>query len=405
MTERSKEKDGGLERLLRVLDERLSDVVTGGAVPLPGYPPVALRVQELLVQGAGLAEVARAVGADSALAADVLRCANSPLYLRAGRVTTLGQAVTNLGAQLVLRLAFASGLAGRALSDGPLASLRRKVWMEGLASAAICQELARLRQLPGEKAFLLGLLHDFGKVVALSCLERLGQDLPARPAPASAVEALIERHHAALARELARRWGLPELLVEVIVAHHGEGTASDPKLLGTVVASDAVVSLMWRGPAVLAADLATLSGLEGLDEVNAIRRLVVQIPQFVAAFEVPVPTGSRPRSAVARPSPGPATPLSSPFPVRVSVARRPLEYRAVAIDRAAIVAEGEEPLPENQLFAVTLIPAPNRAFELWSLSAGMEENADGSVRVELRPYALGSELQARWAILSGGAPP
>src|SRR5512140_486721 len=156
------------------LEQAIRDLVERGTLRLPPYPAVAVRVQEALGRkDAGLAEVAQLVGADAVLAASILRCANSVMYRRGAPQTDLLQGITRIGAAEVLRLLLASGLSSGAQAVGSLVSVRRLIWIEGLASAAVCQELARLRGLRTEEAFVLGLLHDFGKIVASTALEAL----------------------------------------------------------------------------------------------------------------------------------------------------------------------------------------------------------------------------------------
>jgi HD-like signal output (HDOD) protein len=400
MNSQAPEQGDLLVRWTAMLEDRLAVAVASREVTLPPYPAVALKVQELLARNAGMAEVARSVGADSALATDVLRCANSAMYRRGGGASNLTQAITQIGTQQVMRLALASGLAARTLSSGPLAPLRRACWIEGLASAAVCQELARLRHLPADKAFLLGLIHDFGKIVALASLESICERVHSRyTAPAEAFLRLVESHHVELAVALARRWSFPDPLREVIAAHHGEGTVKEVALLGAVIASDQVVALLRQGPAVMAADLASKAGLNGLDEVNAVRHLVVQIPEFVAAFEPETLPRDEAGSAVARPGPREIRPLATAFPVQVVLARKVREYRAVALDERAIVVEGSDSLPENRLIELTLLGAQD-SFGVWTLPRGMQAAEDGSIRIELQPYALDGVSQARWAALA-----
>jgi hypothetical protein len=53
------------------LERSVQDLVTAGAVPIPPYPAVALRVKQAAVQkNVGLAEISRLVRSDGALAAD-----------------------------------------------------------------------------------------------------------------------------------------------------------------------------------------------------------------------------------------------------------------------------------------------------------------------------------------------
>ena len=64
--------------LIASVERDLEAMAKSGNGSLPPYPAVALRVQNAMGRpDFGLAEVAHLVSADAALAADVLRCANS----------------------------------------------------------------------------------------------------------------------------------------------------------------------------------------------------------------------------------------------------------------------------------------------------------------------------------------
>ena len=156
------------------LEHAVQARVASGHIVIPPYPAVALRLQEAMGRKTfSLADAASLINADAALAADILRCANSVMYRRGSAVVDLTQALTRIGEQQVMRLLLASGLATAANVVGPLVLLRRMVWIEGLAGAALGQELARLRGLRTEEAFTVGLLHDFGKIVAIATLEAI----------------------------------------------------------------------------------------------------------------------------------------------------------------------------------------------------------------------------------------
>ena len=383
-----------------LLARRLSEVKAQGAEALPAYPAVALRVQSLLEDRSDLSEVARVIGADAALAVDVLRCANSAMYRRETRVTTIAQAIAQIGTKQVLKLALASGLAAKALAAGPLAPLRRRYWLESLSGAAICRGLSQVRHLPAEKGFLLGLLHDFGRIVALASLEPLCRERPAGPPiPADTLRDVIEAHHVDLAVALARHWHLPDLLVGVIEAHHRDWHPKDAPLLRTVMASDQIVSLLARGPSVPECDLAALPGLDGETEVKLALRLVAQVPEFVASFEPEPLAAEVPQISVTRVPPRSIPPRETELRVKVILGLRSLEYRGIALDRRGLLVEGAAPLPENRLVRVTLSGA-HGSFELWCLSEETHLTAGNPMRFELRPFALDGEAQARWSDLT-----
>jgi len=390
----------GIDSWVQAFERQISLRLPSGDDVVPAYPAVAARIQELVGQRADLAEIARAVGADSALAADVLRCANSAMYRRAQPAETLTQAVTHVGAHQVLRLALASGLAARALASGPLAPLRRRYWIDALAGAAVCQELAQLRHLPTSHAFLLGLLHDFGKIVVLRAVESSWRDAGARCAvPVEALDQLAERHHVPIGAALARSWRFPDLIQEVIAVHHNDGVASFGPFPELVAISDRVVDRLGRLPAVTAEDLGDLPGLRGDDERASLARLLPTIPEFVASFEKENPAASR-EEVTAPCSPGEqvqSLPIS--IPAKVTLRKRLIDCVAIAIHPDALLVRGTDEIPEHQLVRVTLLHPPH-PLEMWCLTRKVESRDDGWIHVELHPFALDRACQKRWVELA-----
>src|SRR6266540_1684124 len=93
------------------LDAAIVDLVSRGAVKIPPYPAVAMKVEQLVRrQDFGLGELTKLVASDQALAADALRLANSAFYSRGTPITSLNAAIGRIGAKEVSRLALASGL-------------------------------------------------------------------------------------------------------------------------------------------------------------------------------------------------------------------------------------------------------------------------------------------------------
>ena len=387
------------------LEAEVLDRAAAGALRVPPYPAVAVRVQQALSRAeVGLGEVARLVGADAALAAAILRCANSALYRRGPPVSELLAAITRIGANEVLRLLLASGLSGPACAVGPLAILRRMIWIRGLASAAVCQELARLRGLRTEEAFVLGLLHDFGEVVATAALEAILEERRLEPRwPAGTWEAMLDRLHVPVGLTMAERWRLPPLVGEVIASHHAGGAArrcADPRLLEVVRVSDAVVALALAATSLAPSDLASVPGLASSGERAAIARVVEGVPEFVAAFETPASDAfvGSPRVAL------PETTLAgerrpSRFGVSIAVARRPRLFTAVEVHPDGLALEGEEPLPERRLLEAKLYAA--EPFTAWVLTR-LCRRAGAGFRVEVQPFAMSAEQRELWARLGAG---
>ncbi|MFT3916586.1 MAG: HDOD domain-containing protein [Anaeromyxobacteraceae bacterium] len=386
------------------IERELVSLVESRDLPVPPYPAVAVRVHELLgKKDSGLSEVAQVVGADQALAASILRCANSAMYRRGpAAVTDLMQAVTRIGAQEVIRLLLASGLSTHAQALGALAPVRRLVWIEGLASAAVCQELARLRGLKAEEAFVIGLLHDFGKVVATAALEQLLETVLVRsPQPVETWAGVLERHHVPVGMALAERWNLPPLVRDVIASHHGEGKPPrDRKVIEVVQLSDEIIELAMTRTGVAPPDLAAVKGLSSAAEREAVARVLEEVPEFVAAFETPAgaafvgsPRIDVPESVLA----GEGRPVN--IGVSVSVAHRPRLYTATAVKRDGLVMKGQEPLPEHRLLQAKVYAEEPLA--IWALTRLCRRTPDGYA-VELQPFGLSGPARTWWRSLVDG---
>jgi putative nucleotidyltransferase with HDIG domain len=396
--------DADSRRQIEALEQAIQERVAQGTLRVPPYPAVAVRVQEALGRkDAGLAEVAQLVGADAVLAASILRCANSVMYRRGAPQTDLLQGITRIGAAEVLRLLLASGLSTGAQAVGSLVSVRRLIWIEGLASAAVCQELARLRGLRTEEAFVLGLLHDFGKIVTSSVLEALLEEgrFEVRY-PLEMWAAVVERQHVAVGLATAAAWKLPALVGEVIAAHHapaGQVRCRDPKLLEVVKLADQVVALVLTRTRVTGADLSRIVGLSA-DERAAMEKVIENVPEFVSAFETPAAAAFVGSPRVAAPEStlrGPGRPAK--LGVSVSVSRRPRLFQVTEVSPDGLAMSGEEPLPEDRLLEAKVYA--REPFTMWAL-VRLCGRAPGGFRVELAPFALSGTLKDAWEKMVAG---
>jgi HD-like signal output (HDOD) protein len=100
---------------------------------------------------------------DPALAASVLRLANSAHYGWSGRVTNAQQACVLLGSRTVQAVS-ANGTASLLFGTGR-ENTRAGFWAHSLHTAVACSAIARETGVSPEDAFTLGLLHDIGALV------------------------------------------------------------------------------------------------------------------------------------------------------------------------------------------------------------------------------------------------
>ncbi len=160
---------------------------------------------------------------DPALTVKVLRVVNSSLFGVSCKVSDLNQALAMLGTKSLKLLVLGFSLPS-SLFAGVGGDILRRYWRRTLTKAIAAREISEtLWKLPGDEAFLAGLLQDIGMLVLL---QELGQsyarflDLALAKAADLAVitEKSIGFDHARLSAELLRRWELPSSLVDPICA-------------------------------------------------------------------------------------------------------------------------------------------------------------------------------------------
>lgn len=155
----------------------LRDALARNKFVLPSLPEVAVKVQQLLEDDNVNAErLASAVNADPAIAAKLLRAANSPMYHGNRACVSTKDAIVRLGLDTTRQLVVS--FAVRDLFNARSAVLRKKMlmaWRHSVEVAAISfvlgQRLER-RLFSPETTMLSGLVHDIGLLAVIAYLDR-----------------------------------------------------------------------------------------------------------------------------------------------------------------------------------------------------------------------------------------
>lgn len=197
----------------------------GKVGPLPAVPHVYAELTRRLEDPhVTVGELGDLVERDMALAAQVLRIANSAYFGRDRAVTSLTDAAARLGTRLLRSLVLTAEVYG-----GFATAPRDTAAAEELqAHASLVARLASSlepRSAWAEDAFTAGLLHDVGKLVLLSRVPDLYAELQrdAESTGREAHEVEVERigaHHATLGACVLGMWGLPSVIVQAVLAHH-----------------------------------------------------------------------------------------------------------------------------------------------------------------------------------------
>lgn len=223
------------ERAQNLLKTIESDILSNRLI-LPSLPEVAIRVRELAADpDCTVATLEREVAKDAAIAARLIKVANSSALQRGRPVTGLKQAIMSLGFNLVRSLVTQLAILQTMRGSKDTSRLQGFV-ASGLHISTLCHSLAaRHTHLDAELAALGGLLHDIGKLPlrdfllqqeAFSKLERLQFELVLHPY----VGAMLLKH-----------WGMTSELVQMARWHESilrETGNSQPDYIDVVIAAN-----------------------------------------------------------------------------------------------------------------------------------------------------------------------
>jgi putative nucleotidyltransferase with HDIG domain len=200
----------------KTIQAALADRLSSATVDLPPLPKVAREVVGMAskkhVDAKKLSDI---LHKDQALASQVLRIANSPLYMPKVPIESLAQAVARLGLKTVTEIAFAASVSGRVFRVPGYEPILDFLWRHSLASASYAKEIARVRGKEPEGAFLCGLLHGIGKPILLRTVADLQEEFGAK-LPVRVVREQTERHHRHVGAMVAKKWKLPVMVSESI---------------------------------------------------------------------------------------------------------------------------------------------------------------------------------------------
>lgn len=188
---------------------------------LPNMPGVAAQLMRSFNDdNLTLNDLAELIGKDPALAAKVLRLANSARYSPLRSVSSLREATSSLGMTMLRNLTMATCLSG---SFPTIVGLdRARFWRHGIATAHYSVLLARACMIDADTAYLGGLMLRTGQLLMLQ-MDKLGvaevEKAITTPGARFALEqARWKCTHSDVTGELARRWQFPDALLSAFNA-------------------------------------------------------------------------------------------------------------------------------------------------------------------------------------------
>lgn len=210
---------------------RLEELV-GSVQQLVSLPEVYYRLEEAIDDPDGCVDdIAVIISSDPDLTLRLLALVNSSLYAFPAQVDTVSRAVTLVGTRQLRDLALAT-LVVRRFSGLPLGIVdMESFWRHSLGVAVVSRAIATWRRERNvERFFVIGLLHDLGRLVLLLKQPQAMHELLLQAREEGQSLYRLEREtfgydHADVGGRLLSDWGMPAAMVSAVGGHH----APDPR--------------------------------------------------------------------------------------------------------------------------------------------------------------------------------
>ncbi len=223
---------------------------------LPALPNITNEIMRLTEDpDSTVQDIENVIMKDQSLTARVLRLANSAYYGYPRRISTISEASVLLGFQAIRSITLTASVGGLLMKEVPGYGLgKNELWRQSQSCAIISRYIARkVRFSKIDQAYVAGLLRDIGKVIVSYYLTEHFKQIIDKVKNESisfleAEESVLGFHHGQVGAEIAKKWNLPDDLVEAIAYHHSPEKATiNPMLTSIVHIADAIVMMFGIG--------------------------------------------------------------------------------------------------------------------------------------------------------------
>ncbi len=198
------------------LQDAIRAVISSDDCELPVLPEVAAQLLKLTGDvDCEVSDIVALIKRDQSLTSHLLRISNSVRYSTGVTVSSIQQAVARLGLLCVREIVVLISCQCKIFDVPDFETHVRQSFRRSLATAAFAQEIARVRRMNVEEAFLSGLLHDVGRPILFQALATRRRRYGLSASDAEICEA-AEKHRILLAAKLIISWDLSARVAEAV---------------------------------------------------------------------------------------------------------------------------------------------------------------------------------------------
>lgn len=222
---------------------------------LDPLPITAQKLTEMIAQERVSAdEIAELLEYDQAIAANILRVANSTVYAGLMPLQEIRQAVIRLGTSTLLDIILGDYLK-RMMTDVPLYDLsENELWLHGAVASLAVNEL--MGECPDptipRSASVGALIHDVGKLIVVRYLKAdvhsiLAKSKKENTSFVEAERAVLGCDHAEVGGAIAQQWRFPAEVADALARHHEVPNSNPTPVLDGIVLGNLIAKTLGTG--------------------------------------------------------------------------------------------------------------------------------------------------------------
>ncbi len=220
--------------------------------------PLPITIQKMIPalndEDVSLAEIARIIEFDQAIASNILKIANSALYAGWFQITSLRDAVMRLGTNVILELVLGQYLKKITVAAPMYDLTEDDLWLHGAVTSMAINLLAKECPKAGipPAAPIAGLVHDIGKLIMVRYLQVEVFTILQRCNEkgitfVEAEQELFGFDHAEVGATVAKKWNFPAEVTLAIENHHKNPVPDTHPIIDAVVIANLVAKTVGIG--------------------------------------------------------------------------------------------------------------------------------------------------------------
>ena len=226
------------ESIVSLLAKKLKN----GDIEFPIMPEIGIRASELSKNDeTSVEDLSLLISQDAALSSKIINIANSARYGGGKNFDSVDDAVSRIGFREVSNIIIA--ICNKNMYQkvsGVFSEKLNLLWQHSFATAACAKVLAwKIENENPDRAFMVGMLHDIGKLVLLTILFELSRN---REIKNDSLDGTVSQLHVQFGIAIIDRWNMPKDYTDVVANHHDlENMASYSQLTQIVAFSNLLV--------------------------------------------------------------------------------------------------------------------------------------------------------------------